>query len=64
MVGTAVGLNLLFGFPILPSVLVLAFDGIILRAVLPIVVRLSSALPVTPFFNRVLLYSLEGFPCE
>lgn len=42
MVGTAVGLNLLFGFPILPSVLVLAFDGIILRVILPVVVRPSS----------------------
>ncbi|KAG0574032.1 hypothetical protein KC19_VG229100 [Ceratodon purpureus] len=37
VVGTAVGLNLLFGSPIFPSVLVLAFDGIILRAVLSIV---------------------------
>jgi manganese transport protein len=43
VVGTAVGLNLLFGFPILPSVLVLAFDGIILRVVLSIVVRPSPS---------------------
>ncbi|KAG0597001.1 hypothetical protein M758_UG303000 [Ceratodon purpureus] len=37
VVGTAVGLNLLFGSPIFPSVLVLTFDGIILRVVLSIV---------------------------
>jgi manganese transport protein len=44
--GTAIGLNLLLGFPILPSVLVLAFDGIIVQVVLPIVVRLSFEIGV------------------
>lgn len=39
--GTAIGLNLLLGVPILPSVLVLAFDGILVMLALPIVVSLT-----------------------
>lgn len=40
VLGTAVGLNLLLGIPILPSVLVLALDGILFPVILPFVVRL------------------------
>lgn len=41
VLGTAVGLNLLLGIPILPSVLVLALDGILFPVILPFVVRPS-----------------------